>query len=128
MRRRRNAYRFAMDQGHSFLGGRSLANKIRNAALDALSTDPDARVVLDFAGIRGVSHSFADELIAPMSEKLGRKMGHRVTFEHCDPFVVEALRLVCEMHSLNAPHYRKTTKSRPAVRSGEVERELVLLS
>ncbi|MBN20215.1 MAG: hypothetical protein CL678_02920 [Bdellovibrionaceae bacterium] len=48
------------------LGGRKLAEEIRLKIENSLEP-----VVLDFSGIRTVSHSFADELIGKLAENLG---------------------------------------------------------
>jgi len=48
------------------LGGRDTAEKIRVQIESSAST-----VILDFADVRTVSHSFADELIGKLAEKLG---------------------------------------------------------
>ena len=48
------------------LGGRDVAERIRKEIESATDV-----VVLDFQDVRTVSHSFADELIGKLAEKLG---------------------------------------------------------
>ena len=98
---------FTLFRGHPFLGGRGSANAVRTAAEDALRADPSGLVILDFAGVKGVSHSFTDELLAPLSELLGSQMCRRVVVRHCAPAVWDAMQAVCEMHSLTLPAAEK---------------------
>lgn len=95
--------RFVMFRGHAFLGGRAVAHAVRKEALRFLAEHPDGAVVLDFSGVRGVSHSFADELLSPFSEELGQAVPNRVRIENASPGVVEMLRLVADMHDLVMP-------------------------
>lgn len=92
-------------QGQSFLGGRGTACKARNMALAFLREGPNTSVAVDFEDVIGVSHSFADELMAPLSEELGKALSQRVTFRNCCAEVVEAFVLVCEMHGLFLPKF-----------------------
>lgn len=90
-------------RGQRFLGGRSLANRVRVAAEDLLARDDDTVVVLDFAGVEGVSHSFADELLSPLTELLHSAVRDRVWLVNCAPEVREDLELVATMHGLVMP-------------------------
>jgi hypothetical protein len=90
-------------RGHSFLGGRSVAQRVRRDAEALLASDPEAVVVLDFRGVEGVSHSFADELLTPLSESLKSTMRERVLLTNCTAEVLEELKLVAVMHDLFMP-------------------------
>ena len=94
---------FKLYRGQSFLGSRGTANGVRTAAEDALRLNPVATVILDFDGVEGVSHSFTDELLAPLSELLGPDMKSRVLAINCDPQVWESMTAVCKMHGLTMP-------------------------
>lgn len=86
-----------------FLGGRGLANEVRNQLADTLERDPRSVVTLDFSCIEGVSHSFADELLTPLSELLGEAFAERVLLVNCAPDVLKGLKVVAEMHELTMP-------------------------
>ena len=94
-----------MHRGCNFLGSRGTANTIRCEAEDALRARPDTVVVFDFFGVHGISHSFTDELVAPLSDLLGSTFSRRAVFENCTPEVQEAVELVCEMHGLYRPSF-----------------------
>ena len=98
---------FQMFQGHRFLGGRALANRVRNEACALISSDANAEVVLDFARVEGVSHSFADELLAPLDELLDERVAGRVLLANCAPEVLEQLEVVALMHDLAMPGVAK---------------------
>lgn len=98
---------FKMFSGYEFLGGRGSANSIRRAACEELQSNRDAIVVLDFSQVSGVSHSFTDELIAPLSEALGEAMMHRVVACNTAPLVRDTIEAVCEMHRLTPPAFRE---------------------
>jgi hypothetical protein len=76
---------------------------VRLAAEDALCRDRSTVVVLDFAKVEGVSHSFADELLSPLSELLHEECAKRVQLANCASEVVEELELVAMMHGLAMP-------------------------
>lgn len=97
------AHTLTLNRGHQFLGGRGTAHAVRRAAEDLLASDASAVVVLDFAGVEGVSHSFADELLSPLSELLHEAMHHRVLLANCAADVREELELVASMHRLFMP-------------------------
>ena len=97
------AHELKLFRGHRFLGGRSVAHQVRLVAHDILENDPNALVVLDFAKVEGVSHSFADELLSPLSEYLNEDMKRRVLLANCAPEVLEELQLVADMHRLVMP-------------------------
>jgi len=99
---------FPMFQGHRFLGGRALANRVRNEACALIAADPTAEVVLDFDRVEGVSHSFADELLAPLDELLREHVAERVFLANCAPEVLEQLQVVAMMHDLAMPGVAKS--------------------
>ncbi len=98
---------FSMFKGYQFLGGRGTANTVRVAAQTELATNREMTVLFDFADITGVSHSFTDELIAPLSEVLGEEMPHRVIVCNAVPLVRDTIEAVCDMHRLNRPAFRE---------------------
>jgi hypothetical protein len=98
-----NAYVLRLFHGHRFLGGRAVANRVRNEAERLLRTDRSAVVLLDFAGVEGVSHSFADELLTPLNELLCERLGARVFLSNCSSGVREGLEMTASMHGLVMP-------------------------
>jgi hypothetical protein len=97
------AKRLRLFRGHRFLGGRGVAHKVRLAAEDALRSSRNTVVILDFAQVEGVSHSFADELLSPLSELLDDRCAKRVLLANCTPEVLEELEIVAMMHGLVMP-------------------------
>jgi hypothetical protein len=88
--------------GHSFLGGRSVAFKVRTEAEVVLRTTSDT-VVLDFDKVEGVSHSFADELLSSLTDLLGDRLCERVVLTNCQDSVYRDLESVAHMHCLSMP-------------------------
>lgn len=103
---------FDMYRGLPFLGSRGTANIARCMAEDFLRADSQAKVVFDFSGVKGVSHGYADESITPLNELLGPVIKQRVVFENCDDKVEETFRLVCGLHSLQAPAFAASSGAR----------------
>ncbi|MBI0432213.1 STAS-like domain-containing protein [Roseomonas sp. KE0001] len=97
----------ALYAGRAFLGGRGVAFKVRTEAAASLNRSPYSTVVLDFAGVRGVSHSFADELLSPLADVLGAQVPERITITNCDGQVEGELRSVAAMHGLPFPSVRR---------------------
>ena len=93
----------ALYQGFPFLGGRSVAFKVRTEAEKLLRSSCNARIFLDFSNVEGVSHSFADELLSPLNDLVGSAVSERVGIIHCSEEVVSDLKSVAEMHSLPMP-------------------------
>jgi hypothetical protein len=93
----------AIYAGRAFLGGRGTAFTVRTRASDLLTSSPDAVVVLDFAGVKGVSHSFADELLSPLADLLSSDVPKRVKIANCTQTVEGGLRSVADMHELRMP-------------------------
>jgi hypothetical protein len=94
---------FTLYRGHRFLGGRAVAHNVRRAAEAFLASNLKAAVVLDFRRVEGVSHSFADELLSPLSELLQEETRERVFLTNCSDEVLEELQLVATMHGLFMP-------------------------
>lgn len=90
-------------EGCSFLGGRGVAYRVRTRAAQVLATNSHDVVVLDFAHVVGVSHSFADELLSPLTDLLGSEVPMRVRLMNCLPSVRGDLESVAEMHGLEMP-------------------------
>ena len=90
---------------HSFLGGRGTANSARNEVLKLFRGSAKTVVQLDFSGVEDVSHSYADELLSPLSDYLGERMQDRLVFMNCAKEVRETFRLVGKMHGLNLPRF-----------------------
>ena len=99
--------RIPLFEGHSFLGGRVVAWRVRTKAAEYLTTNSVDVVVLDFAHVGGVSHSFADELLSPLTDLLGKKVSDRVRLMNCRPSVYSDLSSVAEMHGLEMPMAEK---------------------
>jgi hypothetical protein len=88
---------------HRFLGGRALAHDLRRRIQAELEADRDRVLVLDLTGVEGVSHSFADELLSPLSEWLEEGLADRVVLAGAADEVIEALELVATLHGLFMP-------------------------
>ena len=58
-----------MNQWGEFLGTRFLGEEAQKILKQALAADSE--VCLDFDGVRGVSHSFADEAVGVLAQELG---------------------------------------------------------
>jgi hypothetical protein len=98
-----NAHVLHLFHGHRFLGGRAVANRVRNEAESLLRADRSAVVLLDFTGVQGVSHSFADELLTPLNELLCERLSARVFLSNCSTGVREGLEMTASMHGLVMP-------------------------
>lgn len=97
-------------QGNAFLGGRQVAFELRSQAIQFLSENPNQDVVLDFSNVRGVSHSFSDELLSPLSDFLGHNTLNRVKIRHCVKVVREDLEGVADLHDLYMPSFEEAEK------------------
>lgn len=95
--------RLSLYRGHRFLGGRGVPHDVRRAAEHALRRDQSTVVVLDFAGVEGVSHSFADELLSPLTDLLNETVRERVWFVNVSDEVLEEMGIVATMHGLFLP-------------------------
>lgn len=91
--------------GNEFLGGRHVAFVIRTEACKLLTDNPKSMVFLDFDGVRGVSHSFSDELLSPLSDLLGPDVSRHVFIVNCDDTVKKDLQSVARLHDLNQPTF-----------------------
>ncbi|MBI5688305.1 MAG: STAS-like domain-containing protein [Verrucomicrobia bacterium] len=88
----------AMNQWGDFLGTRFLGEEARRAIHDALAGE--ARVCLDFAGVRGVSHSFADEAIGILVQEIGLgALKTNVRFANLNEEIKTILRFVVSERS-----------------------------
>ena len=96
-------HRLSLFHGHGFLGGRGVAFRVRTDAEQILRSDDHAVVALDCAEVTGVSHSFADELLSPLSDLLGPDVASRVILENCSDSVYADFASVAEMHRLHMP-------------------------
>lgn len=95
-------------RGHAFLGGRGTAHEIRADVERRLAKGKHAIITLDFAGVEGVSHSFADELLSPLSERLGQQVSRRVRLVNVADDVAEDLEVVADMHGLYVPEVERS--------------------
>jgi len=93
--------------GNEFLGGRQVAFAVRTKALEWLEADRSSVIDLDFSGVRGVSHSFSDELLSPLSDALGTGVATRVTISHCAEAVRQSLESVAMLHGLHVPSFSR---------------------
>lgn len=93
--------------GNEFLGGRHVAFVIRTEACEYLVQNPSSKVVLDFQDVRGVSHSFSDELLSPLSDLLGDRVCRHVEIVNCDEMVQKSLRSVARLHNLHQPSFEE---------------------
>ena len=96
-----------MIRRNRFPGGRGWANEVGNRVGGLLQRDAKAIVVLDVSRVEGVSHSFADERLAPLSELLERGSVTRGLSAHCPSEVREELALAASMCGLAMPGVAK---------------------
>jgi hypothetical protein len=90
-----------------FLGSRNTARRIR-MAITAISHGVSVqRALVDFSGVSGVSHSFADELLTPLTEQFGTDLSNRVSFVNCTDPVERAFGVVADMHGLKLPRFER---------------------
>jgi anti-anti-sigma regulatory factor len=69
------------------LSSRTSARKLRNALVDQVEHE-GRTVVLDFSGVRSVSHSFADELLAVLIQSRGEAWFRRfVRVQNHEPYI-----------------------------------------
>lgn len=74
-----------------FLSTRHLGMNVRKDILNALKDEPP--VTLDFAGVEGMSQSFADECIGKLAAELGKaKFKKNLRFKSVSPEVRPLLR------------------------------------
>lgn len=97
-------YTLKLFRGNPFLGGRQVAFEVRTKAIKLLK-DETASVCLDFESVRGVSHSFSDELLSPLADELGDILKKRVVIMNCDKKVQDDLMGVAKLHSLTLPRF-----------------------
>lgn len=98
---------FQLFAGNEFLGGRQVAFAVRTEALRWLEADLHSMIDLNFSGVRGVSHSFSDELLSPLSDALGKDVGRRVMISHCEEAVRQNLESVAMLHGLHVPSFSR---------------------
>ena len=82
------------------------AGLLRRRVQDCLDERDDAVVVLDFAGINGVSHDYVDELLSPLFDVLGDTLPDRVLLDNCSASVLNDLKCVADLNrpvTLTAP-------------------------
>jgi len=82
-----------MHQWGDFLGTRFLGEEARRQINNVLSGEPP--VLLDFAGVRGVSHSFADETVGVLVQEIGMDaLKANVCFANLNEEIKTILRFV----------------------------------
>ena len=103
-----------------FLGSRNTAHRLCLAILAGLADGTVRRVLVNFSGISGISHSFADELLSPLSEQLGRALAKRVAFVNCTNSVERGFGVVADMHGLQLPSFVRRSKEPGGIVSVEI--------
>ncbi len=96
--------------GDDLLLDTAAASSLR-ARVEAVLSGEDV-AVLDFSQVNGVSTEFADELLAPLFDRLGASMPDRVLLDHCSASVLNDLKNVAETHR------PVPTEHRPSIRRG----------
>jgi hypothetical protein len=82
----------------TFLGTRFLGAAVRKEILDACSSSQS--VIVDFAGVEKLSHSFADECIGALLDELGIPVFRgKVRFKGASDEIALLLRLVTSRHA-----------------------------
>jgi hypothetical protein len=75
----------------SFLADGNLANEFRFTEVEpALSTGGE--IVLDFSGVRNMTTSFSNGLVATLVSHLPTELARQVRFRGCDPLIKELLQ------------------------------------
>jgi hypothetical protein len=93
----------AVFEGFSILGARSAAHRVRSQVEAALDSSPAVVVILNFQGVDGVAHSYADELLAPLAWRFADKLSDRVTLSNCTPTVWDEIQSVMSLHDMPLP-------------------------
>lgn len=88
--------------GYTFLGARLSATKISAKAATLLKADHSPEILVDFEGVTGVSHSYADELLSGLADLLD-EFGARVAVANCQSEVLGELRAVAALHDIPMP-------------------------
>lgn len=97
-------YRLPLFEGHTFLGGRGVAFRVRTLAEKILTVDASNIVVLDCDKVVGASHSFGDELLSSLTDLLGAEVTQRVRLSNCCDSLHDDLVSVADMHQLYLPN------------------------
>jgi hypothetical protein len=90
-----------------FLGSRNTARRLRMAITATSHGLAVQRALVDFSGVSGISHSFADELLTPLTEQFGNDLFNRVSFVNCADSVERAFGVVADMHGLQLPRFEQ---------------------
>ena len=93
-----------------FLGSRNTARRLSLAILAAPAGRAVRRVLVNFSGVSGISHGFADELLSPLSEQFGKDLAKRVSFVNCANSVERAFGVVADMHGLKLPSFDRRSQ------------------
>ena len=86
-----------MFAGNDILVDAANASALRTRVEDCLDRSAEV-VVLDFAGVNGVSNDFADALLGPLFDLLGDALSEKVLLDNCSASVLADLRCLAEMH------------------------------
>lgn len=87
-----------MSSHGTFLGTRFLGEQVRGRVL--LACESSERVIIDFAGIDEVSHSFADECFGVLMDSLGSdRFRRQIRFKNTTGETAGLLRLVMSRHA-----------------------------
>jgi hypothetical protein len=93
-----------------FLGSRNTGRRLWLTISAALKDQAVRRALIDFSGISGISHGFADELLSPLSERLGKSLANRVSFVNCANAVERTFGVVADMHGLQLPKFDRRSE------------------
>ncbi len=106
----------AVFRGADILKHAGDAGALRREIEEVLREGEDTVVVLDFAGVNGLSHGFVDELLAPLFDLLGEAMPDRVLLDNCSAAVLNDLKCVADMARpvAMAEHRREAGRGRRA--------------
>lgn len=86
------------DFGVNF-GSRWLGTQMR-AKIESLMMETPGIVVVDAAGVGGMSHSFADECFGKLAERVGlQTILSRLRIENADQEVIPVIRHVITVHT-----------------------------
>ncbi len=96
------SYSYALAERGTTLATRPLARQLREDLAEAAAGKQE--VVLDFAGVSGTSHSFADEFVAQLAEEVkSGEQSFSLAIHAAAPDVERVIRKALERRGLEVP-------------------------
>ena len=96
------SYSYALAERGRTLATRPLARELREDLTEAAAGEDE--VVLDFSGVAGTSHSFADEFVAHLAEEVrSGQQGFSLAIHSVSPDVERVIRKALDRRGLDIP-------------------------